>query len=567
MKKITLSLVVSLVIIIYSSTITGQNFVNAINLGGSQGDDAAACFEDTQGSLYLSGSFQGTVDFDPGSGEVLVTAVASLDAYIVKYDEDMSFIWAITIGGNDQVNGKKIVVDGSGNVYTAGYFMGEADFDPSEGEYLLQAEDMDGYLAKYDVDGNFVWAFRIGSPESDIAFDVCLDPDGNIWVSGQFNAPVDFDPSGGTFILNDHGLQDAYVAKYSTDGSFIWAGGIGGETSLFYQPAMAIDNTGNLYLSCQFSGQADLDPGAGTYIVESDGSSDMFLLKLDQNGNFNWGFSLGGEMQDQTRDVYYSDGLILITGFYESTVDFDPSSGEAIMTPIGEADGFIAAYGTDGAYTWAKTIGGTHNASGLALADDDDHNIYVTGNFYGTSDFDPSAAIFELTAQGDWDIFTAKYDDAGNFLWANHAGGSENDYGSHIIVSNDQEKVTICGKFKGSGEFDHLGAGYILNANGSFDAFLSTYTTYSGAGVHEVNSDFTDILFYPNPVTDKLNISMASAGDDTQYRIINLLGAEFSTGPVHDGVNTIDVSNYAPGIYFIKIVKGSSSVVSKVLIE
>jgi len=555
---------VSLIIIISASTITAQDFVDAFQIGASQHDEAYGSFEDSHGNIYLSGNFEQTVDFDPGSGEAFLSAVQSYDGYLAKYDADMNYIWAISIGGTDQVNGKKVVVDGDGNSYMAGYFKGEADFDPSGNEYLIESEDMDGFLAKYDADGNFVWAFRIGSPESDIAFDVCLDPDGNIWVSGTFNAPVDFDPSAGTFILNDHGFQDAYVAKYSTDGSFIWAGGIGGETSMFYQPAMDIDNTGNLYLSCQFSGQADLDPGIGTYMVESAGSSDMYLLSIDNEGIFNWGFAMGGAGQDQTRDVYYSDGLVLITGFIESTVDFDPSSGEAIVELISEADGFIAAYGTDGTYTWVKAFGGTHNTYGAALADDDDNNIYLTGTFYGTTDFDPSSATFELTALGDWDIFTAKYDVDGNFKWAINAGGYDSDYSQHIIISSDQESVFVCGKFKGGGEFDHLGAGHILNANGGFDAFLAAYSTYGGAGINEINNVSSLLKVFPNPARDEINIGLEEYTID-EVIIYDMAGHDIYHDMINSGV--IDISVLSPGMYLIVAISGSKRFEQKLVIE
>ena len=525
MKKITQFLVLSFIIIFSAGTLKSQYYIDAFKIGSSQYDQASCCIEDSQGNIILSGNYEGTADFDPGSGEALLTGGNSYSGFIAKYEKDLSYIWAVSINGTDQINGMKIGVDATGNIYFAGYFRGLADFDPSVGEYLLEAEEMDGFLAKYDPDGNFVWAFKISSPESDIAFDVGLDNEGNIWVSGTFTAPIDFDPSENTFILNDHGFMDAFVANYSPDGSFIWAAGIGGESSLFYQPAITFDNAGSLYLSSQFSNQADLDPGTGTYIVESNGSSDMYLLKLDQDRNFEWGFSMGGEMQDQTRDVYFSNEHILITGFYESTMDFDPSSGEAILTSDGDYDAFIAAYGIDGAYSWVQPIVGTGYAEGLALAADDEHNVYVTGSFHGTSDFDPSSASFELTPQGAWDIFTAKYDESGNFLWANHAGGNENDYGQHIIIDDMQEKVMICGKFKGHAEFDFIGSGHLLSASGSFDVFLAAYTTREGAGVQDGNISINNIKIQPNPFNTSTTIEYTIQQPETvQLSVFNQLG-------------------------------------------
>ena len=555
------------IIILFSASLISQDFLDAFRLGASQHDEAYGCFEDSQGNLYMSGNFQGTVDFDPGSDEVFITAVSSYDGYLAKYDEDLNYIWALSIGGNDQVNGKKIVVDSDGNTFLAGYFRGEADFDPSGNEYLLQAEEMDGFLAKYDTDGNFIWAFKIGNTNSDIAFDVCLDNNGNVWVSGTFRGDVDFDPSQNEFILNGHGFMDAYMAKYTADGTFLWAGEIGGEMSSFYLPTLTCDNSGNLYFSGYFTNLIDIDPGDGTLELGSNGDTDIFLLKLDAAGNFIWAFSMGGEMQDHSRDIIISNGRVLIAGFIEGTIDFDPSEGEAILTSEGGYDAFIAAYSSDGDFLWVSSVAGADYCEAITLASDDDNNIYFAGSFYGTSDFDPSASTYELTSTGAWDIFAAKYDDQGNFEWAVNAGGNENDYGQNIMISGNQEEVVLCGKFKGWAEFDHNGSGKVLNASGGFDAFLARYGAYSGAGINELNSGFEDLLFYPNPAGDRLFISMPSADNNTHYQIINLLGKQLFTGMLVSELTTIDVSAYAPGIYFIRIEKGDRSVVSKLLIE
>ena len=555
-------------IILGSSGLFSQDFIQAFKVGGFDHDDASDCFQDSQGNYYLSGSFQETVDFDPGSGEALLTALNSLDAFLVKYDESLNYTWAIAITGNDQVNGKKIVVDENGNTYIAGYFRGTADFDPSAGEYMIEAEDMDGFLAKYDANGNLVWAFKLGSPESDIAYDVCLDNTGNVWVSGKFNAPLDFDPSGNEFILSDHGLQDAFIAKYQASGDFIWAGSIGGEATLFYQPILAADNSGNIYYAGHFPEEVDLDPGQGTFMASSNGYADIFLMCLDNAGNLSWAFTIGGAEYDYARDVIVDNGKVMITGFYESTsIDFDPSSGEDLHTSEGDADSYLATYQTDGSFLWAISIESINPSNALALANDDDHNIYLSGEFYGTSDFDPSSETYELTAQGLWDVFTVKYDDGGNLQWANYAGGNDNDIGYGILVSNDQETVMVCGKFMGWAEFDNVGPGQILSASGGFDAFVVEYTSYSGAGIHDENSGLEDVRIYPNPASGRVFIDIPAADKGMAYSIINSLGMQMVSRASLESVMEIDISGFSPGNYFVKIEKGKRARVFKMIVE
>lgn len=569
MKKITQIAFVGLVIL-YSAGISGQDYVNAFKIGSSDHDEAYGLFQDSQGNYYVSGNFQETVDFDPGSGEAMLTAINNYDGFLAKYDEDWNYLWAIQIGGSEYVFGRQVVVDESGNVYMTGYFNGEADFDPGSGTYMLNGAEMDGFVAKYDQNGNFVWAFDLGTEYNCTAYDMALDHAGNVWVSGVFKGDLDFDPSGNDFILSGHGFQDIFLAKYSYDGDFIWAGEIGGETTTFYSPILACDDSGNLYCSSQFANACDLDPGSGTLMVESAGSSEILLLKLDQAGTFQWGFAMGGILQDVPRDLIFSDGRIVVTGFFEDVIDFDPSSGNATFISTDDYDAYIAVYNTAGEYLWANNIAGlTFNcpAESNAVAEDNDHNLYITGSFYGTVDFDPTAASHEITAQGMWDIFTAKYDSNGNFQWANYAGGNDNDYGHNILVEKENEAVVVIGKFMGYAEFDNLGAGYILSANGGFDGFVAAYTATAGASIDEGAGGLENMIIYPNPAADVIFIVPDEYTRDCRFGLINILGAQVLSGKLHSGANKVFLGDITPGIYFLSLENHEGSVVRKIMVR
>jgi hypothetical protein len=550
-----------------------QDYHSAFRIGASQHDESQGIAQDSQGNIYLSGNFEGTVDFDPSGEEATLTAINKYDAYLAKYDSDGNFIWVISIGGTEWIYGRHIALDAGGNIYMAGYFKGEADFDPSSNDYMLEGVELDGFLAKYDPEGNFVWAFDIGNDFNGTSYDVDIDMQGNIWVTGVFRDAVDFDPSENEFILTGHGLQDCYVAKYTQDGEFIWAGEFGGETSTFYNPTIAFDESGDLYYTTYYTNQVDLDPGPGTQLVESAGSSDIMLVKLDASGNFQWGFSMGGVFQDHARDICFSNGHILLTGFFEETIDFDPSSGEAIFTSEGDYDAYIAAYTPQGEYIWAKALASADPAEGLGLTTDDNDNIYLCGSFWGTVDFDPSSSVSELTVQGGWDLFAAKYDPSGNFQWVINAGGNDNDYAYNMIVTSDQADLMVCGKFMGYAEFDHTGPGHILSSSGGFDGFLASYSTFPGSDVGEAANDAIPFTISPNPSSGKIFIQYTpSRMEVLEIQVTTLEGKlvkEFRFDENLGGMDQyeIDMSGMNDGIYLVTLTNGIHKASRKLIIK
>lgn len=567
--KLHRQIILACMLLVYAAGMSAQDFVNAFKLGSSGHEEAQGLFQDGQGNLYLSGNFENTVDFDPGSGEALLTAVSKYDAYIAKYDEDWNYLWAISIGGPEWVYGRHIAGDDAGNIYMVGYFHGQADFDPGPGEYLLGGEELNGYVAKYDADGNFVWAFMLGNELNSMAYDIAMDQNGNIWVSGTFKGELDFDPSGGEFILSGHGFQDAYMAQYNAGGEFLWAGEIGGGQSTFSLPRVVCDNDNNLYYATYFNNSCDMDPGPGTQMAVSAGSSDILLIKLDAAGAYQWGFSMGGEFQDQARDIMISNGNIILTGLFEANIDFDPSSGGANFTSTDDYDAYLAAYTTDGEYIWARAIAGLAAncpAEGLALGCDNEHNIYLGGSFYGTVDFDPGANTHELTAQGFWDLYAAKYDHEGNMIWANHAGSNDQDYAHNIMVDRRQEAVLVTGKFQGWAEFDFLGPGRLLTSSGGFDGFMAAYTTYEGAQIGETTPPAT-INIYPVPAANIINIELPTGTEACRATIFNALGSVMHTGLLQAERNHLDISNYAEGMYLIRIETDKGMEVRKLLID
>ncbi|MES2763171.1 MAG: SBBP repeat-containing protein, partial [Bacteroidota bacterium] len=263
-----------------------------------------------------------------------------------------NFEWARKTGGTGSDQGRSVAVDASGNVYTAGSFQGTVDFDPGAGTYTLASLGSDdAYVTKFDALGNFIWAKTFGGTSQEIAYDIDLDQNGNIYTTGHFENTVDFDPSASTYTITSLGLQDVFINKLDPLGNFIWTKVLGG-TNSNVPYSIDVDATGNVHTTGYFSGNIDLDPSASTYTINGLGGFDIFISKLDAFGNFLWGKSIAGTSNEIAYAITTdASGNVYTTGYYGGTVDFDPNAGSSPKTSSGnQPDVFISKLDASGNY-------------------------------------------------------------------------------------------------------------------------------------------------------------------------------------------------------------------------
>jgi Ca2+-binding RTX toxin-like protein len=459
-----------------SRRVLNGDFAFAKHLGGTGSDTGYAIVTDEAGNVYTTGSFSGTADFDPGPGTVNLTSAGSNDVFVSKLDSVGSFVWAKKLGGTGSDVGNGIAVDGLGNVYTTGSFFGNADFDPGAGTYnLTSTGSFDVFVSKLDSDGDFVWAKKLGGTSSDVGNGIAVDGLGNAYTTGRFLGSGDFDPGAGTSILTSAGSNDIFVSKLNSAGNFVWAKKFGG-TSEDAANGIAVDALGNVHTTGNFSGTADFDPNAGSFDLTSAGSKDIFVSKLDSAGNFVWAKAISGTSFEDARGIAVDDlGNVYTTGSFSGTVDFDPGVGSFDLTSAGSNDIFVSKLDSAGNFAWAKAMGGTSIEDGRGIAVDGLGTIYTTGYFQGTADFDPGVGSFNLTSAGSSDIFVSKLNSAGNFVWAKKLGGTSYDQGNGIALDGEGNVYTT-GYFQGIADFDP-GAGTInLFSTGGAGVFVSKLT-------------------------------------------------------------------------------------------
>ena len=362
------------------------------------------------------------------------------------------FLWARSGGGAGADGAHCLAVEGLGNVCVAGYYFGPASVGNSN---LTVYGTTDLFVAKYDSAGQLLWVRSAGGSLADIAYAIAADAVGNVYVTGWLGGDADF---GGVMLTNV--VADLFIAKYDNAGNLLWVTKAGGASS-DQGSGLALDAAGNVFLTGRFNSTASF----GTNTVVSAGGSDIFVAKYDGNGNALWARKAGGGSDDEGNGVAVDrHGNVYVTGYFAASATFGTNAITGSSQEV-----FVAKYDGDGNLAWVAKAGGTNADYGRAISVDPDGNAYVTGEFIGTASF----GNVSLTALGTFsapDVFVAKYDGAGNVLWAARAGGTSADYGRGISVDSGGNAYVV-GDFVGTATFGNTN-GY----SSSWNIYVAMYT-------------------------------------------------------------------------------------------
>lgn len=319
---------------------------------------------------------------------------------------------------------------------------------------------------------NFEWVAPIQSTDINQTLGGALDHDENVITVGWYQGTQDFDPGPGVYNLTTN-FEDIYIRKLDANGNFIWAKQISGfGTNKPY--AVACDTFNNIYVYALLQTQVDADPGPGTYNLLGDAGQQVFIGKYNEDGDLIWANLFPGNVMASTRRkmMCLADGSLIFTGYFGGTKDFDPSIGVYNLTSVDYSNGYVMKIDSAGNFVWAKAfLGGSGIANSVTSSDNG--NIFVTGRFIGTTDFDPGP---ETNTQVSLNIdktdgFIVKLDANGNFIWVKVISGSDNVDAVNIVV-DDSENCLITGEYKGVVDLDPGVANFTQTSSGLKDAFL-----------------------------------------------------------------------------------------------
>ncbi len=509
--------------------------------------------------------------------------------------QSQTYLWARSGGGNSGDYGNAVAVDAAGNSYVTGWFQQAMTL----GSYTLISNGFyDVFVAKYDPNGNVVWATSAGSGANDIGYGISLDAVGGIYVGGTFSGSVFF---GSNSVTSSNSSADAFVAKLSPSGTWLWvrAGG-----STVDDQAQCIDVNGStVALSGYFKSSATFSTGT----INSYGNSDIFVAKYDTAGNFQWVRGGGGTSYEIAYGVTVDpSGNIYSNGYFRGTATF----GIFIMTSTGGDDAILLQYSPTGTCMWAKKGGGTGDDKGLGVTSDA-NGIYATGWFVGNATFETQG----IASAGSSDVYVVKYNTAGTLQWISRAGGVYAD-GGYGIAASASGSLWVTGSFDTTAQFGPV----MVNSFGGTDVFIARLSASTGVFniassggaqaatifqkdigygigidgsgmVYAIGafqntatwgpffttsvaiqdfflvkldqttgiqgSDHNAFYIYPNPAKDHISIMFPDAiNKNAQVRIYGIDGkilVEHRSVDLHSGTQIeIPISHLSPGIYFVE---------------
>lgn len=567
---------------------------NLIWVKSIKAKEVKSIYVDDSCNVYTTGSFYGTVDFDPDSGVHTQTISGIVSIYICKWDSSGAYVWANKVvnglsgGSYGSDNVSSLIVDNSGNAYLSGtisqcifiakfgnsgtlnflYQFGTAnggsssfqkyplsfdnagnlvmagkfssniiDINPTGGTYNLDPVNGRFFILKLTPAGFFKWGKNFGSTStnnnSNNSFAVSTDSSNNIYLTGCFTDTADFDPGATIYNLIGPTFKSPFLASYDSSGNFIWAKAL---HSSIVNTSLTLDHQDNILLTGTFTGTADFDPDSGVFNLTSSPNEVVFISKYSNTGILKWAKKSGGIKSYDI--VSNKSSKVFIAGCFVSIADFDPSAAiYNLETPETSNSLFISKLDSSGGLMWVKGTQGNDIIFGEPVVDADG-NLFTTGSFEGNVDFNPDSTTLYLNNTGNKDVYVRKLNSSGNLEWAISFGGSFTDEG--LVAKTDNfGNVYICGKIQDTVDFDPGTGIYKLGipANQIRSSYIAKYDPFGNF--------IWAKLFNENKFSGNSNFI---ADMD-----IDVLGNIFLTGKFND---TVDF-DIGPGVQYLTT--GSSS--------
>jgi hypothetical protein len=509
--------------------------------GGSDYEDGRSCAIDATGNVYLAGRTSST-NF-PVAGAYQGTFAGGIDgdAFLVKFNSTGSRVWATYYGGSNTDNGKSCATDATGNVYLAGYTF-STNFPVAGAFQGTFGGTYDAFLLKFNSIGSRLWATYYGGSDRDNGRFCVTDASSNVYLAG-FTYSNDF-PVVGAFqgtIGGGVATNDAFLVKFNSTGSRLWATYYGGSES-DDGTSCTTDAVGNVYLA-GFSSSINF-PVAGAFQGMYGGGVDAFLVKFNSTGSRLWATYYGGSNDDYGYSCATdAAGNVYLAGASDS-INL-PLAGAFQGTNGGLGDAFLVKFNSTGSRLWATYYGGSDQDYGFSCATDTAGDVYLAGTTYSINF--PVAGAFQGTNGGNWDAFLVKFNSIGSRLWATYYGGTSDDY-AYSFATDAAGNVYMAG-YTNSTNFPVEGAFQGTNGGG-FDAFMVKFDSTTTTALVN-NYAGQSLNLFPNPASTSVQLNL-SYGDIKQVDVIDQLGRTLITTKevVH---NTLDISSLAAGTYMVRV--------------
>lgn len=564
-NSICLSILLGLLFLHELSTAQVPDFLWAHGIGDVGHDEAKRIVADNSGNIFVTGFFEGTVDFDPGSSVSTMTSASSQDIYLMKMDENGNLLWVKQFGSTGTAYAMDIEVDSSGYVYLLGSFTGTLDGDPGTGVVSLTTVLTMAFIIKLDDSGLLAWARQFEGTAEVFPTSIDVSYPGNVYIHGDINdGTVDFDTGPGTFNLSTPTMW-GFLCKLDSSGNLVWAKFPSQIPNWFGE--IAVDAYDNVLITGRFAGIVDFNPGPAVNTLSAS-SFDVYLQKLDGSGNFIFASSFGGPGNDTGYLIDIDgNGNILLEGIFEDSADFDPGQGVFQMLSIGGSDIFYVKLNSIGEFQWAGTLGtATHDAP-VYSSFDKLGNMYIVNLIWNTMDLNPDVnAVNMLNTMGSNDGFVVKLDSAGNYQWVKIMGNNGWDVLNQICF-DVADNIYLAGYFNSPTiDFSSILVSNHITVPPSYDLFVAKLESTT-SGLPSFHSVLAGVS--PNPASETATFTFPVQEESGRLEMMDALGRiVFSEAvPPRSQYKNLDVRSLSPGLYVCRFQWSERGATVRILVE
>jgi len=373
-------------------------------------------------------------------GNLLLISILLISALsFPKNSLGQGITWMKAIGGNEGDFLYASTMDKNNSIYIAGAFKDTMDVDPDENYDTLVAQNFyDVFIAKVDSSGELRYSQVLGGRAQETVTSISTDDSLNYYIAGTFTYDIDVAPGDDTLVFNTPTTGDIYFLKMNASDELVWAYHMITNSEEDAIEDIVVDSAGNIYCTGRFSGTMDFYPGDSVYELSSNGYSDIFIMKLSPEADLLWAKNIGGIYDDAGKKLLVSDeGNLLISGNFKGEVDFNPGTEENVIASEGLRDVFLMNLTTEGAFQWAKSLGGTANDYIRKMIFDHNENLILGGGFRFETDLNPDPNEEYIVNGGSWnDLFITKLTMNGDFQWAKTLGDEEPIYLQSLDVDS-----------------------------------------------------------------------------------------------------------------------------------
>ena len=404
--------------------------------GASLSEEPRSIATDGSGNVYITGDSSVTWN-GPAGQPPLHAHSGGYDIFVLKLDSNGAYQWHTFYGASDYDLGYGIATDGSGNIYATGE--SGAAWNGPAGESPLHAYtgNMDNFVLKLDSNGAYQWHTFYGASDRDDPRGIVTDGSGNVYVTGYstatWNGPAGESPLGAFRAVH----EDIFVLKLDSSGAYQWhtfSGAPNGTDNAAL--GIAPDGSGNVYVTGYSTATWNGPAGESPLHAYTGGVADMFVLKLNSSGAYQWHTFYGSSSEDQALGGIATDGIghVYVTGISNTTWN-GPAEESPLHAHSGGSDWDIFALKLDssGTYQWHTFYGSSNADWAYGTATDGIGNLYITG-YSGATWNGPAGQSPVHPYIGSDDIFVLKLASSGSYQWHIFYGSSTYDHGYAIAT-------------------------------------------------------------------------------------------------------------------------------------